>query len=202
MGGSVLHGAIRENLHMNPQGVAFVLFLVLSGLAAAGFLFVVRSVHRPKDVAYETVAAWRRKLFLVLVAALAVFLVLTLPLMPYPDAGEKPDRVVHVRARQFLFEFSGAPFEGDAPAAAAPGGPVRAGELVEYRLTSADVTHGFGIYTPEGDLINQVQAMPGYINRLRLRFPAPGTYPVLCMEYCGVAHHMMRAAIEVAPAAP
>lgn len=184
------------------QLVALLLFFVLSTVAVLAFRFVARSGGRPAEVPYESVAGARRRLFYVLGAVLAVFLVLTLPLMPYPDAGEKPERVVHVRARQFFFEFSEQPFDEAATPASVAMGPVRAGELVEYRVTTADVTHGFGIYTPDGDLISQVQAMPGYVNRLRVRFPKAGTYPVLCMEYCGLAHHSMRAAIEVVSANP
>ena len=39
--------------------------------------------------------------------------------------------------------------------------------------------------------------MPGYVNRLRVRFDRPGTYPVMCLEYCGMSHHVMRGVIEV-----
>jgi cytochrome c oxidase subunit 2 len=39
--------------------------------------------------------------------------------------------------------------------------------------------------------------MPGYVNKLRVRFPAAGDYEVLCLEYCGVAHHAMRTVIRV-----
>lgn len=183
---------------MNTQSIALALFFLLSAGAITGFVVVIRSVRQPTEVPYEKVAGLRRKLFFLISGMVAVFLALTLPLMPYPDAGTKPERVVHVRARQFLFEFSDQPFT--EAALVTPVAPVRAGELVEYRVSSADVTHGFGIYTPAGDLLSQVQAMPGYVNRLRLRFPSAGSYPVLCLEYCGVAHHVMQATVEVSPA--
>lgn len=178
--------------------MALVLFLVLSAAAVMGFVAVVRSVRRQAEVSYETVISLRRKLFVGLGVVLLVFLALTLPLMPYPDAGTRPDRVIHVRARQFMFEFSDQPFT--EAIAALPVAPVRAEELVEYRVSSADVTHGFGIYTPAGEVLSQVQAMPGYVNRLRVRFPAAGTYPVLCLEYCGLAHHVMQSAVVVTSA--
>lgn len=178
---------------------SFLFFLVLTAIAVVAFVIVARSTREPSDVPYEAVAGLRRKLFWGLSLALLVFLGLTLPLLPYAHADEKPDRVVHVRARQFLFEFADEAFPPDGgfatPKVVAP---VKAGELVEYRVSAVDATHGFGIYNAKGDLIHQVQAMPGYMNRLRLRFPEAGTYQVLCMEYCGVGHHVMRAAIEVA----
>lgn len=181
------------------QLTSLLFFLVLSAIVVAAFVFVARSTRNPAEVPYTAVTGVRRRLFWVMAVALLGFLGLTLPLLPYPHADQKPDRVVHVRARQFLFEFSDQAFpEGDGIAVPVPPATVKAGELVEYRVSAVDATHGFAIYDSDGDLIHQVQAMPGYVNRLRVRFPEAGTYQVLCMEYCGVGHHVMRAAIEVA----
>ncbi len=74
---------------------------------------------------------------------------------------------------------------------------VAAGAPVEFRVTSADVNHGFGIYDPTGELVAQTQAMPGYINRLTHVFETPGNYQVLCLEYCGLVHHAMITEIVV-----
>lgn len=68
---------------------------------------------------------------------------------------------------------------------------VKAGQPVEFHVTSGDVNHGFGIYDPDLRLVAQVQAMPGYINVLRHTFEQPGIYQILCLEYCGLAHHGM-----------
>ena len=65
------------------------------------------------------------------------------------------------------------------------------GQEVEFRVTPEDVSHGMGIYTPGMTLVAQVQAMPGYTNKLVHTFDAPGTYQILCMEFCGIAHHDM-----------
>lgn len=66
-----------------------------------------------------------------------------------------------------------------------------AGTPIEFAVTSTDVNHGFGIYDEDGQLLGQTQAMPGYTNRLRLVFEKPGRFHVLCLEYCGVVHHVM-----------
>jgi len=39
--------------------------------------------------------------------------------------------------------------------------------------------------------------MPGYVNRLGYTFTETGEYEVLCLEYCGLAHHAMVAKIIV-----
>ncbi|KUP93396.1 cupredoxin domain-containing protein [Tritonibacter horizontis] len=65
------------------------------------------------------------------------------------------------------------------------------GQEVEFRVTTEDVNHGLGIYTDDMTLITQVQVMPGYTNTLVHTFEQPGRFHLLCMEYCGVAHHDM-----------
>ncbi len=73
----------------------------------------------------------------------------------------------------------------------------KVGQTAEFQVTSKDVNHGFGLYDPEFRIVAEVQAMPGYTNVLRYTFKEPGTYQVLCLEYCGVAHHAMQAQIKV-----
>ncbi|MGH6818354.1 MAG: hypothetical protein ACREC1_06230 [Methylovirgula sp.] len=72
------------------------------------------------------------------------------------------------------------------------------GQTVEFYVTSKDVNHGFGLYDPGMHIVAQTQAMPGYTNILRYKFTEPGTYQILCLEYCGLGHHEMRTQINVA----
>ncbi len=53
---------------------------------------------------------------------------------------------------------------------------------IKFRVTSEDVNHGFGIYKND-TLLAQVQAMPGYVNMLTLKFNESGTYEIVCLEY-------------------
>ena len=68
---------------------------------------------------------------------------------------------------------------------------------VEFVVRSKDVNHDFAVYDPDGRLLVQVQAMPGYANRLIYRFDRPGTYTVRCLEYCGIFHHIMLTTFKV-----
>lgn len=69
--------------------------------------------------------------------------------------------------------------------------------IVVFNAHTEDVNHGLGIYGPDGRLRVQVQAMPGYVNQVEYVFEEPGLYQVLCMEFCGVAHHDMIAEFNV-----
>jgi cytochrome c oxidase subunit II len=71
------------------------------------------------------------------------------------------------------------------------------GQTAEFHVTSKDVNHGFALYDPEMRIVAQTQAMPGYTNILRYTFTEPGTYQVLCLEYCGLGHHDMNTEINV-----
>ena len=70
---------------------------------------------------------------------------------------------------------------------------VPAGKPVTFRLTSADVLHGFQIV---GTNVN-VTVSPGYVSETRLTFPRAGEYLVVCNEYCGLAHHLMQGKVIV-----
>jgi cytochrome c oxidase subunit 2 len=64
---------------------------------------------------------------------------------------------------------------------------VPAGSEVTFRVTSADVIHGFFIEN------TQVNAMviPGQITEVTQKFDEAGEYLLICHEYCGIGHHNM-----------
>lgn len=70
---------------------------------------------------------------------------------------------------------------------------VPTGSVVDFYLTSKDVTHGFHI----GDTNVNLMAVPFVVNRAQAKFDRPGEYPILCHEYCGAGHQAMNALIEV-----
>lgn len=71
------------------------------------------------------------------------------------------------------------------------------GVPVEFRVTASDVNHGFAIYAPDGRIVIQTQAMPDFTNKILYTFRTPGTYKIMCLEYCGLAHTAMTAEFEV-----
>jgi cytochrome c oxidase subunit 2 len=44
-----------------------------------------------------------------------------------------------------------------------------------------------------------VMLLPGQLSRVTARFDKPGEYPMICHEYCGIAHHTMGGKIIVEP---
>ena len=135
----------------------------------------------------------RGRYFMVLMVALAILLGLTLSNLPYKRAAAvAPEYVVPVTGRIWSWEIGPIRDRDGMPLQAGGDGPrVPLGKPVEFQVTAMDVNHGFGIYDDAGRLVAQTQAMPGYVNSLVHTFTEAGTYHVLCLEFCGLAHHTM-----------
>lgn len=74
---------------------------------------------------------------------------------------------------------------------------VELGKPVVFNVHTSDVNHGMGVLNSDGKLLFQTQAMPGYVNKIEHTFKKPGEYKVICLEFCGVAHHDMITEFEV-----
>ncbi len=66
---------------------------------------------------------------------------------------------------------------------------------VKFRITSADVVHGFLL--PNTNVNTMV--VPGFVAEVRTRFPALGEYAMPCHEFCGLGHQAMWAHVSVVP---
>jgi cytochrome c oxidase subunit 2 len=179
------------------SGTPFAVFVAAALVILGAFAAVARSANGTVDYAKAT--RLRLLFFLSLGAILLIFFVLTIPGLPYPVEARTPDRVVHAVGKQYAWSLT----DGPGPTLAAwdrefsPTVTVPPQTMVEFRVTTLDVNHGFSLYAPDGHLVAQTQAMPGYMNRLRVTFDQPGTYTVLCLEFCGMSHHHMRGVVEV-----
>ncbi len=67
------------------------------------------------------------------------------------------------------------------------------GASVTFYATSPDVVHGFFI----PDTAVNMLVVPGWVSDETHVFTKPGTYLLLCNEYCGSGHHYMYGTIEV-----
>lgn len=168
------------------QEVAWYLTVALVGVVA--FVFYYVAGHSGTREEYATVQARaygvRRMIFIGLIVAGVAIAAVTLRELPYIPAGQPASpQTVAAKGFQWYWELNRK--------------SVVAGEPVEFQFTSADVNHGVGIYDPKLRLVTQAQVMPGYVNRLRHTFTEPGKYRLMCLEYCGLAHHEMTAVLEV-----
>ena len=75
---------------------------------------------------------------------------------------------------------------------------LEAGKEYHLHLSAYDVQHGFSV-RPGDELWKQInlQVLPGYEWVVPVRFPDPGTYYVVCNEFCGVNHRIMTGKFHV-----
>jgi len=66
---------------------------------------------------------------------------------------------------------------------------------VTFRLTSADVVHGFLL--PATNINTMV--VPGFVSEVRTSFAKSGDYEMPCHEFCGLGHHAMWTGVSVVP---
>ena len=177
---SVSHGI--DVLHYTVIGSAFL-------VAFLSFAAVVYCLIRFRDRPGWKPARWRPShRFEVLLASftLAVFFTWwVIGFSQYRAIHTMPKDAIriHVVAKQWLWQFlypNGAAAEDDLR--------VPVGEPVEVLLTSRDVIHSF--YVPAFRL--KQDAVPGRITTLWFTAVEPGTYEILCAEYCGAGHSRMR----------
>lgn len=76
---------------------------------------------------------------------------------------------------------------------------VPAGSTVTFYLTSRDLQHGFRVISADGKTHTNINMMvlPGEVSRLTATFDEPGTYHLICHEYCGAAHQTMYGVLEI-----
>jgi cytochrome c oxidase subunit 2 len=172
------------------QQIVWTISLALMMLVGFGWSYaILRSGKREEDYAPLQQRAYRlrSRLFWVLVAVFGTPMAYTLIDLPYdairPAQGAGAVQEIRATGRMWQWEISED--------------HVEAGRPVVFQVTSADVNHGFGIYDPDMKIVAQTQAMPGVTNTLRHTFNREGTYRVMCLEYCGLAHHNMIAEFTV-----
>lgn len=175
------------------QQLAWQISVALIAVLALVFAFIV--LNTGKWVEYEPLQkrAYRLRtgLFWTLVLLLTPILVYSMSELPYDAANRHQGdnaQIIDVVGHQWYWTMSS--------------NEVTLGRPVEFRVTSADINHGFGVYDQNMHLVGQTQAMPDYVNKLQLVFRKEGNYKVLCMEYCGLAHHNMLAEIKVVAHGP
>lgn len=64
---------------------------------------------------------------------------------------------------------------------------LKKGVNYKFHISSVDLMHGFSLMP----LVMNFQIVPGHDNILNITPTSPGTYHILCNEFCGIGHHTM-----------
>jgi cytochrome c oxidase subunit II len=163
------------------QTTVLVITIALMAVLAAVFIIAARSARGPAP----SPDANRLRSGLIWAMTIAGVMISAVSLREWPHAlADSGDAfVVNVSGGQWWWDVDMTEIPQDQP--------------VNFHVTTEDVTHGMGIYDQKMQLLAQVQAIPGYTTKITHTFTEPGTYQILCMEFCGVAHHDMVNEFEV-----
>lgn len=175
---------------MNDQMVAWnVGYVVAIAIGVGLFAYVFASTRKGPAEEKLDVGAWKKRenaWLYVVIAGLIVMAFLTLveQQIPWTASAKDGRAVANVSAQQFGFVFETPP-------------AFKAGQQIEFRVRSTDVSHGFAVYGPDDVFITQAQSLPDHTTSLYMTPTKPGKYTIRCFEYCGVGHHVMVASFEV-----
>jgi len=162
--------------------VAYGLVTVVAIILAIMLALSTRGRRPPVDE--KRLAHRERSWLYIVIGVMLALLFATIWFTPYGRGGTKRgDVVVRVDSKQFFWRVQPSTFP--------------ANREIEFRLTSQDVNHGFGIYDPDDKLVAQVQVMPENTQTLVHTFEKPGHYRILCLEFCGFGHALMQGAFTV-----
>ena len=198
-----MNGFLRSLLFLPLQGssVAYELdqlhyFVILTTMAGAtlvtlvGFYFLVRYRRKVLEPFRPNVDASARPHFLYKVSALGALAGLFLlwwviGARQYMRLRVAPPgaRDVYVTAKQWMWKFAYP--EGARSIATLY---VPAGQPVRLIMTSRDVIHSF--FVPDFRIKQDV--LPGRYTTVWFEALSPGTYQILCTQYCGTGHSTMR----------
>ncbi len=168
--------------------VAYVIAVVIGSVISFAVYASTRGrgvgdTDTPGHAQRET--AW----LIVMILALFALLLATIFYVPYGDTAGPGKQVVRVLGVQYAWAVEPADVVVDRP--------------VEFRLESREtndqpaVNHGVGVYDPDGTLLFQAQVIPDQVQKVVHTFTEPGTYEILCLEFCGAKHHEMVTTFEV-----
>jgi cytochrome c oxidase subunit II len=62
---------------------------------------------------------------------------------------------------------------------------INRGEMVLFKVTSEDLTYGFGLFRQDNSMIFQMQVIPGHMNDILWKFEKPEVLTIRSTEYSG-----------------
>lgn len=164
------------------QTIVFIVSLV--GMVAIALCFISAIRASGTDAEPQVNSDGRRTAMIwVMLGAGVVITVLSLWQWPHDVHAGEDAVTVNVTGAQWFWEVDKE--------------SVPAGTPILFNVRTKDVNHGMGVVDDTGRILFQTQSMPGYVNQVRYVFDQPGKYKIICLEFCGIAHHDMADGFEV-----
>ena len=172
-----------------------VIAIVITAIAVVAILW---STKHPEEGDSHALAKYEKYWVVLILIIFIAFSVSTIGFLPYPYAHSNitPYETVDVQAQQFSWCLTNSSVWGP-PYCAPIAYKIPVNEYILFDVRSIDVTHGFGVYSPQGAILFQVQVMPNFTNSIMYEFHSTGTYYIRCLEFCGYGHYGMISMLNV-----
>ena len=164
------------------QVTILVTYSIVVVLAVAVTVTLSETTRRRATIDTHRLAELEKRWLGIVVAFLAALLAATIWFIPYGKSTPPDAQIVKVDASQFFWKITPR--------------SVRINRPVAFVTRASDVNHGFGIFLGH-TMVAQIQVVPNRDSTLIHTFKHPGTYTVLCLEFCGVGHDKMETTFEV-----
>jgi cytochrome c oxidase subunit 2 len=179
---------VDSRMVLTGQTIAYTLY-VLAILALMGW-FAYRVTRGGNTGGVRPALFWSFVGLLVVIGvSLHIITYNTIPWVPLDlhHRSTRPDTVIDIAVAEHRFRL---PAERIV---------VPCDEKVLFRVTSGDLTYGFGLFRKDNSMVFQMQVLPGHDNDLLWRFDRAGVYSIRSTEYSGPAGREMvvRDAVEV-----
>ncbi|MFI5390373.1 MAG: cytochrome c oxidase subunit II [Bacteriovoracales bacterium] len=202
--------SIEENTHLidwlfNYTTAMIVFFFILVVAGIVGFCYLYHHKRHPK--AYYTYGTKRIQIIFATVIGTAVFFGVDINIvrisnedftkvfLNWPDETKEEVIKVEVLAQQWSWNFRQAGKDGvfntEDDVVSTNDLRVPIGKKVFFQVTSKDVIHSFWIPNAR----RKVDAIPGRITRMWMKFTKEGKWDIACAEMCGTHHYMMKASL-------
>jgi cytochrome c oxidase subunit 2 len=165
---------VDSQVVLNGQTIAYTCYAIVIILLVGWFGIKVTRTGKGNKVSHALFYSFTG-LLVVLGVSLHIVTFNTIPWASMDINRDKinPDRV---------FDISVANHQFNLPAEKLV---VTVGDKVQFNVTSADLTYGFGLFRADHSMLFQMQVVPGHRNDILWQFTKPGLYTIRSTEYSG-----------------
>lgn len=171
---------VDSNVVLIGQTIAYTLYVIVILLLMTWFGYQVtknggKSAVRPA-LFYSFVS-----FLVVLGVSLHIVTHETIPWKPIDlnRSEMKADKVFDINIREHRFHLPADTLK------------IQRNEMAHFRVTSDDLTYGFGLFRQDNSMVFQMQVIPGHMNDVLWKFDKPEVLTIRSTEYSGWKGHDM-----------
>lgn len=165
---------VDSHLVLNGQTIAYTFYVIVILLLMTWFSYQI--TRNGKKSAVKPAIFYSFVGFLVILGvSLHIITHETIPWKPIDlNRNEiKADRVYDINIKDHHFQL---PVDSMK---------FKCGELVHFKVTSEDLTYGFGLFRKDNSMVFQMQVVPGHMNDVLWKFDKPEVLTIRSTEYSG-----------------